>query len=363
MTSHENFHRMMEGRSPQWMPLDLPVTPPVAEAVKQATGLPTEEAFDTDFRSVAPAIQDDPAQWRQAHEDIGFSYPENTVSGPFGLTWVRPSEESLGKAVHLLEMLHPLSVVEEVAQLEAMPWPDLSDSIHSANLHDNCRKIHELGKVVSGACECTVFEFTWYLRGMDNVFCDWAEGNPVSDWLLDYFANASIQKCTSMVVAGCDLIRLGDDVGTQDRLLLSVEMWRQHLKPRLAKVIEAIREASSDKKVWVQYHSDGEITPLIEELIEIGVDILNPVQPECMDLEAVAHSFGDRLAFSGMIGTQTTMPFGTTDDVEKAVERCWQLHQNGSRVLVAPTHVLEPDVPLRNIQALVHAVKSRSRNS
>ena len=156
-----------------------------------------------------------------------------------------------------------------------------------------------------------------------------------------------------------DIIGLGDDVGMQTGMLLSVPMWRRHLKPRLEKVIAAIREASGDRKVWVHYHSDGNIMPIIPELIEVGVDILNPVQPECIDAAELAKLYGKDLALSGMIGTQTTMPFGTPDEVRQRVREIAALHRDhDARVMLAPTHVLEPDVPFANILALVEETKS-----
>jgi len=138
----------------------------------------------------------------------------------------------------------------------------------------------------------------WYLRGMDNVFCDWAEENPVSDWLLDYFTERSVNKCRAFARAGCDVIRPGDDVGTQGSLLISKEMWRRNLKPRLKRVIDAIRGVSDGRKIWGHYHSDGEMTALVEDLFDVGIDILNPVQPECMDIEKVASEFQSRITFS-----------------------------------------------------------------
>jgi uroporphyrinogen decarboxylase len=256
-------------------------------------------------------------------------------------------------------MLHPLSGIDDVSTLEALPWPDTSDPAHYVNLAGQCCEIHSSGKVASGACECTIFEHTWYLRGMENVFCDWAEGGQITDWLLDYFTERSIHKCRAFVHAGCDLIRLGDDVGTQSSLLLSKEMWRLHLKPRLKRVIDAIREAANGRKVWVQYHSDGAVTPLIGELIEVGVDILNPMQPECMNIDAVAAEFGERVVFCGMIGTQTTMPFGLPADVREAVAHCRRIYECGARVIVSPTHVLEPDVPMDNVRAFAEAAAQR----
>jgi len=360
MNSLENFHAMMDGGRPERLPFYLPTTEPVERRIVERTGRPSSEAFDTDFRGVGASYRDDdPVAWRSALEKLGVVFPPNSVVGGCGMAFVRPPVETLGDATHLTEMLHPLSGIEGVDQLARLPWPDTSDPRHYECLLRQCGEIHAAGKVASGSQECTVFEHAWYLRGMDNVFCDWVDENPVSEWLLDYFTERSVHVCRAFALAGSDLIRLGDDVGMQDRLLLSKETWRQHLKPRLKRVIDAIREASGDRKVWVQYHSDGDVTTLVEDLIEIGVDILNPVQPECMNLEAVAEQYQTRLSFSGMIGTQTTMPFGSPDDVREAVARCRRLHENGTRVIVAPTHVLEPDVPWENIAAFVEAVQAR----
>ncbi|MBP6508640.1 MAG: hypothetical protein KA257_13850, partial [Opitutaceae bacterium] len=106
-------------------------------------------------------------------------------------------------------------------------------------------------------------------------------------------------------------------------------------------------------------HSDGNIMEVIPELIEIGVDILNPVQPECMDSAELVAKYGRQLAFSGMVGTQTTMPYGTPEDVRRRVREIAALHRDhGARVMIAPTHVLEPDVPFANILALVEETKA-----
>jgi uroporphyrinogen decarboxylase len=106
-------------------------------------------------------------------------------------------------------------------------------------------------------------------------------------------------------------------------------------------------------RIW--YHSDGNIAEIIPELIEIGVDILNPVQPECMDLVRLKQDFGDRLVFDGTIGTQSTMPFGTPEDVRTVVrDRIAKLGGDGALIL-SPTHVLEPEVPIENIRAFFDA--------
>jgi uroporphyrinogen decarboxylase len=107
--------------------------------------------------------------------------------------------------------------------------------------------------------------------------------------------------------------------------------------------------------VLVFYHSDGNILPIIPELIEIGVDILNPIQPECMDPAELKRMYGDKLSFWGTIGTQTTMPFGTPDDVRNEVcERIATVGKGGG-LFLSPSHILEPEVPWANIEAFVEA--------
>jgi uroporphyrinogen decarboxylase len=138
-------------------------------------------------------------------------------------------------------------------------------------------------------------------------------------------------------------------------MMMSVPFWRKHLKPRLQHIVEVAK--SVENPPYVQYHSDGKIFEIVDDLIEIGIDILNPVQPECMPIDEVAERWKEKIAFCGMIGTQTTMPFGTVGDVKNAVESCEKWIHRGARMTIAPTHVLEPDVPWENVVALSDAVR------
>ena len=103
------------------------------------------------------------------------------------------------------------------------------------------------------------------------------------------------------------------------------------------------------------YHSDGDISLIIDDLIEVGVTVLNPVQPECLDVHEIQRKYGDQLAFWGTIGTQTVMPFGTPDTVKQTVREMIDLFAPG--LVIATTHVLEPDVPWENILALFEAIE------
>jgi uroporphyrinogen decarboxylase len=107
--------------------------------------------------------------------------------------------------------------------------------------------------------------------------------------------------------------------------------------------------------IW--YHSDGNLLPVIGDLVEAGLDILNPLQPECLDVEEVHRRFGKRLTFDGCIGTQSTMPFGTPDAVRARVKELIEKYGRSGGLMLSPTHVLEPEVPLANIDAFAAACR------
>lgn len=357
LTPRGNFHAIMEGRGGEWLPFDLPMTPPVIDRMEAEMGTrEVAKAFGTDFRGLGISPGAKPGAWIEAWRRIGFEPPVDVEIGSYGILHRIPSRESVGSSYHFREMLHPLAAVNSVRQLEELPWPDISAPELFAKLPMGVARAHAEGAVAIGQLACTIFELSWYVRGMENLFADLAEENGIGDWLLDWFTERSVRFGTRYAREGVDMVLLGDDVGTQRGMMVAVPWWRKHLKPRLRRVIAAIR-GGSGKGPWIAYHSDGDIRAIIPDLIEIGVDILNPVQPECLPVEETVARYKDRLAFWGMIGTQTTMPFGTTADVRSAVQGCARLAREGARVVVAPTHVLEPDVPWENIRALAEEVR------
>ncbi|MEX0653257.1 MAG: uroporphyrinogen decarboxylase family protein [Phycisphaeraceae bacterium] len=360
MNWQKNFHRLMTGHDEARVPLDLPVTPPVVDRIAQHYGTrDAVSAFDLGFRGVGIdwlVGGGDRRAWLDAYACLGVTMPVNVELNCFGIAHLPPPAASVGEAYHFREMLHPLASITDVEQLVALPWPDIERAAGDPGLGQRVAAVHREGRVAVLGLECTAFESTWYLRGMDNVFVDLIEDTGISQWLLDWFTRRSIAAAIAGVHAGVDVVGLGDDIGTQRGMMMAPEFWRQHLKPRLAQVIAAVREHERGQRVYVRYHSDGDVRAVIDDLIEVGVDILNPLQPECMPHDEVIPRYRDHLAFWGLIGTQTTMPFGTPDDVRSAVDRCRRHVRDGARIVIAPTHVLEPDVPWSNITALVDHV-------
>jgi uroporphyrinogen decarboxylase len=153
--------------------------------------------------------------------------------------------------------------------------------------------------------------------------------------------------------AGVDIVITGDDVATQNRLMMRVEMWREYLKPLQTATARAVKEANAG--CYVFYHCDGNVEALIPDLIETGIEILNPVQPECMDPAAIKRKYGGRLSFWGTVSVQRTMAFGTPDEVRAEVRERIRTVGCGGGLILAPAHVLGPEVPWENIQAFFAA--------
>ena len=259
---------------------------------------------------------------------------------------------------HFERMVHSLRKAQSPRDIAAYPWPDVLAPYRWQGVTDDVQRWHNRGFPVCagppGACEGSLYETSWYLRGQEQLLIDLYDNPDLVTALLDTVNNTMIEAARRLAQAGVDILRLGDDVGSQRAMLMSPATWRQWFKPRLGALMRAAKEVKPD--ILIFFHSDGYLEPIIPDLIEIGLDILNPVQPECMDPAELKRKYGDRLSFWGAIGTQTTMPHGTADEVRQVVkERIETMGPEG--VLLAPTHVLEPDVPWENIVAFVEAVE------
>jgi len=360
MISRERVFALLEGNTVDRLPFDLPATPPIEAECERRLGTKSlNDAFGADFKWLSAPFPGDPARWREVYAQRGLNYPESASIDGLGLVHLRPDRASLGDAWHLMEMAHPLAGDWTTAEVDALPWPSYCEADLAAGMMASIAQAKAEGKVAAVGLECTVFELAWYLRGMEDLFMDLAMGEGPAEGLLDRMMHRSIAAARASGMAGADLVCLGDDVGTQRGMMMSPEQWRSVLKPRLAQVVEAARSTGVR---WIRYHSDGDIRPIIPDLIEIGVNILNPVQPECMNYADLARQYGQDLAFFGMIGTQTTMPFGTEAQVRQVTKQLIADHRRyGYRLIVAPTHVLEPDVPWENIVALVDTLREGAR--
>ena len=207
---------------------------------------------------------------------------------------------------------------------------------------------------IVGVTVTTMFECAWGLRGYERMLSDFALNPELAQRLLEIpyrYHLAAAKKLTQM---GVDMIWIGDDVGAQNRMIISPKMWRKFLKPLMASFIAELKQINPQVKI--AYHSDGAIQAIIPELIEIGLDVLNPIQPASMDPVKLKQDFGDKLCFWGSIDEQHTLPFGSPADVQTEVlTRLKTLGKNGGLIL-GPTHHVQLDTPMENFWAMTNTI-------
>ena len=261
--------------------------------------------------------------------------------------WRRPSG-----FCHFTRMESPLSAIRDPRQIREYPWPDLDQPYRFQDVQAQVAARQAQGVAVAGYAG-SVFERAWYLRGMEALLVDLVTAPDLAHEFLERTAWFQRAVAEQFARAGVDVVITGDDVAGQTGLLMSVAAWREFLKPRLAATVRAVKAANP--RAFFFYHSDGNLEAISPELIELGVDILNPVQPECMDPAALKRRFGDRLSFWGTVSVQRTMPFGTPDDVRAEVQARIRDVGRGGGLILSPAHVLSPEVPWANVAAFFAA--------
>lgn len=246
----------------------------------------------------------------------------------------------------------PLEAAERVEDLRAFLWPDpdwwdflpLPDII--AQL-DSTEPYHIRFRIGS------VFEVAWQLRGMQTFLMDLAINPDMAHYILDRLTAVYVEMLRRVLeLAGnrLDMVYFYDDVATQKSLMMSKPMWREFIRPHHAKIIEVAKQYEKP----VMYHSDGAIVPLLPELIELGIDVLNPIQVDAhgMEPQRLKQEFGDKLAFHGGIDIVHTLPKGTAEAVRSEVrERIRVLGKKGGYIM-ASSHHIQSDTPLENVLAM-----------
>jgi uroporphyrinogen decarboxylase len=356
VTSQERVITAMRRRQPDRPPFDLSfgIATAQLESIRARTGADDPcDYFGADTRMLWPG----PTRLATDFSVYLGPLPPGSTIDEWGIGHV-PTTSTEGDHAHLEGFRYPMLRLESAADAADYPLPDVDASYRYETVREEVAALHGRGLAAMAMLECTIFERAWYLRSMERLLVDFTDRSAFAATLLDRITERRIGQAQLYAATGADVICYGDDVGTQRGMLMSTAMWREWLKPRLARTIAAARDVRRD--VLVFYHSDGDIRAIIPDLIEIGVDILNPVQPECMDPAALKRAYGDRLSFWGTIGTQSTLPFGSADDVRREVRARTATVGAGGGLFLAPTHVIEPEVPFENIVAFVEAVKEEA---
>lgn len=247
---------------------------------------------------------------------------------------------------------HPITDLGKLDEYLALRMPDpLAEGRFSAA--ETAIAPHRHSRYAIGMIHQALFERLHALRGMQNVFLDFYSHPVEVHRLLSALADYLLALTRRWGQLGADAVLYTDDWGSQTGLMISPGMWREYFKPHYQRVFAEAHRLGME----VIFHSCGSVKQIVPDLIEVGIDVLDPLQPGPMDLEEIAERFGGRIAFSGGIDVQHLLARGSPEEIHRHVRKVIdQLGRPfGNSFLVAPANTLTPEIPLANLQALFEA--------
>lgn len=372
LTPRERVKLALNHQEPDRVPLDIgagasqSIVVEGYEKLKQFLGIPGETRMLNKTFRVARL---DESVMRRLGSDcrlVAVKAPVNWTPPPsepgtfidiWGVKW---RQVHYGDNCYYWELArHPLAEAS-IEDLERYPWPDPLDPGLTAGLVDEVKALYEDTDyaVTTDSGYKSHWEQAYMLRGLEQMLMDLVLNPEFVSALMSKLLEINIAAAKRFLdIAGpyVQVFRTGDDLATQQGLMMSPETYRALLKPVYKKYFDFIK-SETGAKIW--YHSDGNITGLIDDLAEIGVDVINPVQVSAMgDTAKLKARFGEKITFWGGIDSQHVLPHGSVADVEAEVRR--RIHDlgMGGGYVVAAVHNIQPDVPPQNIVAMAEATR------
>ena len=331
MTPRERVLAAIRHEQPDRVPWHFTFTRPAREKLEAHFGVTRLDDLLGNhlaaFRPQLPGrwLEDRPGYWRDE----------------IGVLWNRTVDKDIG-------------VVEQQqlksASLEGCRFPDPHDPARWEGLPQFVAANADRFRYVS--VPYSLFERAWSLRGMSQLMIDMLEAPEFVDELLDAITDFQSRIVAEALRHDIDAVKFGDDWGQQTGLLFGARLWRRFFKPRLATLYGMVKRAGKA----VVIHSCGRVQELFPELIELGLDVFNPFQPEVMDPFEMKRQFGRQLTFFGGVSVQKLLPFGTPQEIRDQTRRLMDVVGHGGGLIIAPSHDMPGDVPVANMAALVEAV-------
>jgi uroporphyrinogen decarboxylase len=359
MDARERVAMALDHKEPDRVPVDYWATAGVNARLLEHFGFSDQEEllehFDVDFRYIDGPKYVGPEP--EVHED-------GSVEDHWGVPRVRVEVGSAGQSTVYREVLDfPLRDAQSIEEIRDYPkWPS-PDWFDYGCVADQVAEARSSGKVVifmgDRMNRCAQLKPAMYLRGVDQILVDVAIEPEIAEYIFGRVAEFYVEygrRTLEAAGGGIDILMLGDDFGTQKGPFMSPQMWRRFLRPGFKEFVDLGRRYGCK----VGHHSCGSIRPIIGDLIECGLDILNPVQPDVhdMDRRELKESFGDRLSFHGSISIQKTLPFGTPDEVRDEVRERFETLGPGGGFIFCTAHNIQADTPTENVVALFDAYRS-----
>jgi uroporphyrinogen decarboxylase len=355
MNHRDRVQAALHHEEPDRCPMQVSFTPEFAERLRLELGFSEEKVHNPHGGGNTYELE------REIDEDmlltsVGWAneyyQPGDTYTDEWGVGWkAQPYETRFGTGHYTEMVVHPLA---DDRAIDSYVPPDPNRPELYAEAQRLIRD-HKDEYWIVGVTVTTIWETAWALRGYSQLFMDLLTEPDLVERILEIPFRYHLTAAERLVRMGVDMIWTGDDIGMQTGMVMSPDTWRRYFKPRMAEFFARLR--SINPGVKIAYHADGDVRAVIPDLIEIGLDVLNPVQPACMDPADLKHLYGDRLCFWGSIDEQHTLPFGLAEDVRNEVlMRLRTIGRNGGLIL-GPTHHVQLDTPIENFWAMIRTIR------
>ncbi len=374
MTPRERVLTALNHEEPDRVPIVIGVSNATSmrmkpyRALKQLLGITAPDKYLYDWPELGTAEVDEETLQRlhvdvrgvwDRHPDWVYEKNRNRPPGtPFFDAWgIGQVEITPGT---WFPHIHPLAEATSIEDIENYPWPDPHDPSRVRGVKERAEALAREGTYAIMATPWLLFPFERAIAmcDMEKLFVDFVENPEFAQALL----RKTLDVCKGMMETflealgdNVDIVKIGDDLGTQTSLLISPRMYRRFLKPLHAEYIQFIRERTKAK---ILFHTDGDVFPLLDDLVEIGIDILNPIQTSAgrmANLAELKKRYGKNLVFCGGIDTHRVLPYGTPEEVRQEVRRVIEALAPGGGYMLAAVHTIMDDVPAENILAMVDA--------
>ena len=324
----------IEFRPPTYVPWRIGLTHQCADRLLKYIG--TDDVYDCIGPSHVVGLGSEIGRFQRIDDDHYRDF--------YGVTWDRTVDKDIGTPCDW--------PIQTPADLDDYRWPDANDDAWYAGAAETLAaragefSVYEIG--------FSLYERAWSMRGMTHLLMDMIERPEFVERLMDAIVEHNLIQIRRALALGVDALYFGDDYGAQTGLIMGLDHWRHFIRPRLARMFEPVRAAGK----YVYMHSCGKVAELFDDLLEIGLNVFNPFQPEVMDVFAIKKQYHGRLAFLGGMSIQKILPFGTVREVQDAAAKLIEMGRDGGYIF-APSHSVPPDTPPENLVAMMEVLRSQ----